>query len=332
MSPQAPVVYELRPFRNSDPPHLAEIWRSQPPQRGILQQVSAPILEFGVFSKQHFDRNGLIVAVRDGRPAGFVHAGFGPNEQGSAIETDLGTTHVLMLRGGEQDDVLAGELLAASENYLRGRGAQVLYAGGIQPLNSFYLGLYGGSEIPGVLQSDTLLQQAARTHGYDESGRVHILQNDLVRFRPPVSRDMRTIKRTTAMVETLDPRARNWWEACVWGCLQRNRFQLLDRYRHTHIATATFWDVQPMSTGWGMCTAGLAELYVEPEYRRRGAATYLVSEALRLLRRRGASVVEAQTMAANEAALAFYDKLGFSRVDEGVVFRKNPGSANGIAN
>ncbi|MCA9236755.1 MAG: GNAT family N-acetyltransferase [Planctomycetales bacterium] len=323
-------MYQLRPFRNSDPPHLAEIWRSQPPQRGILQQVSAPILEFGVFSKQHFDRNGLIVATRDGRPRGFVHAGFGPNEGGTAIDTTLGTTHMLMLHSSAQDDALADDLLAASENYLQGRGSQVLYAGGIQPLNSFYLGLYGGSEIPGVLRSDALLQRAARASNYREMGRVQILQCDLVRFRPPVNRELRALKRTTELVETLDPRARNWWEACVWGCLQRNRFQLLDRYQHTPIATATFWDVQPMSAGWGMCTAGLYELYVEPAHRRRGVASYLLGETLRVLRRRGVSIVEAQTMSTNEAALAFYDKLGFSCVDEGLVFRKESTPVNGV--
>ena len=323
-------MFQLRPFRNTDPPHLAEIWRSQPPQRGILQQVSAPILEFGVFSKMHFDRNGLIVATQDGRPRGFVHAGFGPNESGTALDTSLGTTHMLMLHGGSQDDALAGALLSASEEYLRGRGATVLYAGGIQPLNSFYLGLYGGSEIPGVLRSDAMLQRAALARGYREAGQVRILQCDLVRFRPPVSRELRALKRTTEFIEVLDPRARNWWEACVWGCLQRDRFQLIDRYRHTPIATATFWDVQPMSAGWGMCTAGVFELYVEPTHRRQGAATYLLSEALRVLRRRGVAIVEAQTMATNEAALAFYDALGFTCVDEGAVFRQGGPAANGV--
>lgn len=320
-------MYQLRPFRNSDPPHLAEIWRSQPPQRGVLQQVSAPILEFGVFSKPHFDRQGLIVATQDGRPRGFAHGAFGPNDAGSGLDTSLGTTHMLMLHSAHQDDALAGDLLAASEAYLRGRGASVLYAGGIQPLNSFYLGLYGGSELPGVLQSDALLQRTALARDYQEASRVRILQCDLVRFRPPVGREVRAVKRTTELLEVLDPRAQTWWEACVWGCLQRDRFQLIDRYQRTPIATATFWDVQPMSAGWGMCTAGLYELYVEPQHRRRGLATYLVGEALRLLRRRGVSVIEAQTMATNEAALAFYEKLGFTTVDEGVVFRKNGGGA-----
>ena len=115
-------MLRFRPFRNTDPPQLAEIWRSQPPQRGILQPVSAPLLEHAVFSKMYFDRCGLIVATRDGLPIGFVHAGFGPNESGEALDTTLGTTHMLMLRAGHENASLADDLLSASEEYLKNQG------------------------------------------------------------------------------------------------------------------------------------------------------------------------------------------------------------------
>jgi hypothetical protein len=81
------LVYRFRPFLNTDPPHLAAIWRGQPPQRGLLQPVTAPLLEYGVFSKLNFDRHGLIVALRDEQPVGFVHAGFGPTDDGLALDT-----------------------------------------------------------------------------------------------------------------------------------------------------------------------------------------------------------------------------------------------------
>ena len=35
------TVYNFRPFRNTDPPRIAEIWRDQPPQRGLMQPVTA---------------------------------------------------------------------------------------------------------------------------------------------------------------------------------------------------------------------------------------------------------------------------------------------------
>jgi ribosomal protein S18 acetylase RimI-like enzyme len=321
---EAADVYRLRPFLNTDPPDLAEIWRSQPPQRALLQPITAPLLEYGVFSKMHFDPAGLIVATRDEKPVGFVHAGFGPTDDGAALDTTLGTTHLLMVEGGQDRDGLAGQLLAASESYLRGRGAAVLYGGGVNPLNSFYLGLYGGSEIPGVLESDALMQETLRAGGYREIDRVRVMQCDLARVRPPVSRELRLIKRTTQVVEQMDPPSKTWWEACVWGGLQRDRFQLVDGSAKV-LAEASFWDMQPLAGGWGMCTSGLYELSVDPAVRRRGYASYLLGEAIRILRRRGVATIEAQTMGTNEAALAFYLKFGFSEIDQGVVFRKDAG-------
>ena len=294
----------------------------------MLQPVSASLLEHAVFSKQHFDREGLIVATCSGQPIGFVHAGFGPNEAGTSLDTSTGTTHILLLRGAKDDPALSDRLLAASEDYLRSRGASVVYAGGINPLNSFYLGLYGGSEIPGVLQSNQLLCEACNRCGYGEIARVSILHCDLIQFRVPLSRKVRQLRRPMQILESVDLVPNTWWEACVWGTQQRDRFQLFDKGQQRIVATASFWDVQPLSTSWGICMAGLFDLTVDPEWRRRGCASYLLGEAFRLLKHRGVGTVEVQSMSTNQAAIELYGKLGFSLVDEGIVFRKNPYSAN----
>src|SRR4029078_6467889 len=123
------AVYEFRPFRNSDPPRLAEIWRDQPPLRGLSQPMTAGLLEQFVFSKPYFDPAGLIVATHGGVPVGFAHAGFGPNDEKTAIAGELGTTHLLMLRGEHRTPALAADLLGWAEAYLHARGAKVLYAG-----------------------------------------------------------------------------------------------------------------------------------------------------------------------------------------------------------
>ena len=91
-------MYHFRSFRNTDPPRLAEIWPDQPQQRGLAQPVTAGILEQFVLSKPCFDPAGLIVALDDNVPVGFAHAGFGPNDEQTAIATDIGTTYQLMLR------------------------------------------------------------------------------------------------------------------------------------------------------------------------------------------------------------------------------------------
>ena len=110
-----------------------------------------------------------------------------------------------MLRADHRHDVLADELLAGSEAYLRASGAKVIYAGGIRPMNAFYLGLYGGSELPGVLVTDPVLGATCLRNGYREIDRVIVLQLDLACFRPPISRDQRQLRRDTRCQEIVLP-------------------------------------------------------------------------------------------------------------------------------
>jgi ribosomal protein S18 acetylase RimI-like enzyme len=315
-------VYTFRPFRNSDPPLLAEIWRDQPPQRGRMPAVTACLLEQLVYSKPYFDPSGLIVALRDNIVVGFVHAGFGPNEEENAIDTDSGTTYQLLLRGDNRDEGLARELLARSEAYLRERGAKLIYAGGIRPLNAFYLGLYGGSELPGVLVADTVFHNACSQSGYREIDRVPILELDLACFRTPITRNQRQLRREVVCQEIPSPPPRSWWEACTTGAFERIRFLLTRPSSCEPLSDVWFWDVEPLSTAWGRPTAGMFDLSVGTDQRRKGLATFLLGEAFERLRSRGILLVEAQTMQQNTPALALYAKLGFKQVDEGIVYRK----------
>jgi ribosomal protein S18 acetylase RimI-like enzyme len=315
-------VYHFRPFRNSDPPRIAEIWRDQPPQRGIMQPVTAALLEQLVFAKPYFDPEGLIIAFADEKPLGFVHAGFGASEEQSSVDTDSGTSYLMMLRADSRDAALADQLLSRAENYLRRRGAKVIYAGGVRPLNAFYLGLYGGSELPGILVADPIAHDACRRSGYREIDRVNVLQLDLANFRPPFSRTQRQLRREAAISEVASPATTTWWEACTTCAFERIHFSLSPGGGGDPLATVGFWDIEPLSTSWGIPTAGMLDLEVSSQRRRQGFATFLLSEAFQRLRSRGILRVEAQTMQQNAPALAFYQKLGFIKVDEGVVYRK----------
>lgn len=316
-------MYTFRPFRNSDPPRLAEIWRNQPAQRELLQPMTAGLWDQLVLSKQYFDPAGLIVALHDGVPVGFVHAGFGPSDDERSVSTYLGTTYLLMLRDPHREVALAHALLERAENYLRDRGSKVIYAGGIRPLNAFYLGLYGGSDLPGVLAGDVVFAEACRRNGYREVDRVAILQRDLASFRPPFSRTIRQLRRETTIREEPSPPAGSWWSACTTGHFDQARFTLEPAAGGTMLAEVRFWDIEPLSTGWGVPTSGMIDLQVSSERRRQGLATYLLSEAFPRLLSRGVVRVEAQTMHTNAPAIALYKRLGFEAVAEGIVFRKD---------
>ena len=88
-------------------------------------------------------------------------------------------------------------------------------------------------------------------------------------------------------------------------------------------ADVWFWDIEPLLTAWGRPTAGMFDLSVPTDQRRKGLATFLLGEAFERLRNRGILLIEAQTMQQNAPALAMYAKLGFRQVDQGVMYRKD---------
>ena len=319
-------MHQFRAFRNSDPPHVAAIWCSQKPQRGLAQPVSATQLEHAVFSRLHFDRHGLIVAIREGQPCGFAHAGFGPTTDQTGVLTDVGVVTMLMVHAAvaQRGDGagLAAELLARSEAYLAERGARVCFGGGIRPLDPFYLGLYGGSELPGILESDAPAQAFYRAAGYAEVDQVVVLQCDLTRIRPVTNRTQVALRRQLEVCVTQDPPPATWWQAATIGGFDRTRFDLVPRGGGMALATATIWRIEPIALTWGLTAAGLINLSVVEGRRRQGLATFLLGEAFRQLRAGGITLVEAQIREDNTAALGLYRRLGFTDVDRGSVFRK----------
>lgn len=288
-----------------------------------MQPATTALLEQLVFAKPYFDPAGLIIALHNDISVGFAHAGFGPNDEQSAFSTEIGTTYQLVIRSDHRDGPLGAELLGQSENYLRARGAKVIYAGGVRPLNGFYLGLYGGSELPGILVGDTAFHAACRERGYREIDRVQILQLELASFRSQINRNQRQLRRDMVCQEIPSPPSRSWWEACTTGAFERIRFLLTRPSSCEPMADAWFWDIEPLSTAWGRPTAGMFDLNVPPDQRRKGLGTFLLGEAFERLRNRGILLIEAQTMQQNAPAIAMYTKLGFKRVDEGVMYRKD---------
>jgi ribosomal protein S18 acetylase RimI-like enzyme len=320
----AAATIRYRAFRNSDPPQLAEIWRARARERGVVQPMSAALFEQLVLSKPYFDSEGLIVALDEDSAVGFVHAAFGPTDDQAGICNQFGVTSMLMVRPDYRRLGIGHKLLAFSESYLRRHGATVLYGGGIYPLNPFYLGLYGGSELPGVLESDVSAQRLYRTSGYMEVDRCVVLHRELADFRPPVNRQQMQIRRTTTLREVHDPACNTWWEACTFGGFDRVRYDLVSTETQNTIARATIWNMDFLAATWGVRAVGMVNLAVEPAMQHHGYGCYLVSEVIRRLQQEGIGIIEAQTMLReHSAALGLYRKLGFREIDRGIVFRKD---------
>jgi hypothetical protein len=314
-------MIEYRPFRNTDPPALCHIWRKHAPLRARYQPLTPSTLENTVLSKPFFDRQGLIVATENGQPIGFVHAGFAPNAAGNALDTSTGATCMLMVGHHAHREQVTGELLARSESFLSSRGASLLYAGSIAPIAPFYLGLYGGCALPGILSSDQPMLDFYRVSGYVQSNLRLILQRQLVGFRPVVDRLQIQIRRGSLVEPFPDPPPANWWEASTEALTERFWFAAMPRSGGETLAKAVFWDMEPLASSWGVHARGLAHIEVISSTDRDAIATFLLAESLRMMALDGVTLVETH-VSADDPLVAVCQRLGFEVVEEAVELRK----------
>ncbi|NBT12539.1 MAG: GNAT family N-acetyltransferase [Planctomycetia bacterium] len=314
-------MIEIRCFRNADPPRLAEVWRAADLGPAAMQPMSAALLEASVFSKPYFDREGLIVAADDDRVVGFAHAAFGPNPGRSGVDTRVGTTLLAAVVPHPLHEQIGAALLGGCEEYLRKRGATTILGGGSAELRSFYLGLYGGSDLPGILDSSVAMRRLFERAGYDVADRIAVLRRTLQGFRPPVNRMQVAIRRSTVLRAIDEPTRRTWWEAATTTGVALRRYELLGQADEL-LGSASFWDMQPLAGAWGVVAAGLLDVEIAGRNRRQGLAHYLVAEALHDLAQEGVSLVETHASVANTAAVSLFTKLGFDIAEHGTVFRK----------
>jgi GNAT superfamily N-acetyltransferase len=319
-------LIRYRPFDNRDPPALAEIWRTQRPIRGRMQAVTPQMLEEHVLAKPWFDRQGLIVACDGARPVGFVHAGFGADCALGNVECSQGTTCLLLIAPHEDRATLGQELLSASEDYLRRRGAKQLFAGSQAPLNPFYLGMYGSSDTAGVLKSNQGWVNLLTAAGYQPSARRVLAGRQLADFRAPIDRQQMTVRRRFKIAGPTAVLPDNWWDACVWALHPWTRFDLALRDGGEPIISAVFWDVDPLAHSWGVETVGLVKLDDTPEARQEGLTTFLLAESLRHYQADHYAQFEAQAPLADDSLRAVFAQLGLKEYDEGALWLKGEAS------
>jgi hypothetical protein len=315
-------LIRYRPFRNSDPPALADIWRSQPPLHRLAQPMSAVLWEECVLSKTYFDAQGLIVATDGARPIGFVHAGFGPSEHGDQLDPAHGVICRLLVASHEDRAVVMTELLAAAEHYLSNRGAVEACVGNGDPLGPFYLGLYGSSLQVGVLKSDQTQLDFFRKHDYETFGERIVLQKSLAGYRCPVDRDQVKHRKLYEISQSPDPLGQTWWEACATSHLERNSFQLTPKCGGVPVAAAVTAHLQPLGRAWGVQTAGFESVTALSEAWQNGTALLLVAEATKALQCQGVMLMEAVIDDPNSPLAKVFATLGFKEVDRGVVLKK----------
>jgi ribosomal protein S18 acetylase RimI-like enzyme len=318
-------VTRFRPFRNSDPPALVKLWNRTVPESGTARPLRVHELDAHALGTVNFEAAGLIVAEKDGRIVGYVHAGFGPDlpvafTQPFQLCHELGSICLFAIEPDLDDAELASGLILAAERYLVARGAKVIYAGSLFPLNPFYWGLYGGSEGSGVLSGHARFRRAVIDMGYEPVSTTVHLEANLGVCEPREPRAA-LIRRQTQLEFLDDAMPNHWWEGVALGEFQVMKARLLARSDGVELAHAETWDMSWFCRRDGLARAGLINLEVATDHRRKGYGRFLVSEIFRRARENLVSLVEVQTSATNQAALSLYASLGFQPIDQATLYR-----------
>ena len=314
-------VITYRKFLNTDPPALVELWQQQKPCRSISQIINRKMLERMVFSKPYFDPDGLILAFENDRPVGFIHVGFAPNSTMDDLDRSIGILAQIRIDGGVDQGAIANGLWAEARRYYQEHGTGVCHAGGVFPNSPFYVGLYGGSRIPGIPDDDESMLRSLNELNFESGDRIAILRVNLQGYRPPVNRKLMTVRRQYQVSAIVDPLLPNWWECCTFGWAELFGFRIVRRSDQQVVGSTLFWDVQPLANQWGVATMGMVNLLIDEEHRENGLGTLLVSESLRHLAGQGVSCVEIQLPESDEPAIALARRIGFEQVGLGREFK-----------
>ncbi len=311
----------FRPFLNTDPPLLVQVWNRQPSFRGLTTNVTPDLFETHVFSKSYFDRESLILAFEkasDGeRILGFVHVSFDVRADLADLDFATGVISQLRVIDCEKRVYVEDQLISRAMQYLAGHDARRCYFGGRFPQAPFYQGLYGGSRLPGVMAGDRYVQDALDRNGFEVERTIGILERHLDDpIKGPGGRQLLTVRRNYLINAIADPIEKSWWECCTLGIAERDRFQIAKKKNNEIVGSVSYWDMQPLGSLISCNCRGLYDLLVNQEDQRQGLATHLVCESIKRLASNGASMVEAQTDIANVAAVRLFERLNFVMVDQ----------------
>ncbi|MBX9655658.1 GNAT family N-acetyltransferase [bacterium] len=314
-------MLEYRTFRNGDPPEILEVWKASRDSRAFAVVRTCDALETLLFAKPYFDPNGFIIAESDGRIVGFAHAGFGATEDKQGIDHSLGAVYIVRVHPAFRNQGIGANLLKLAQSYLARHGAIVQYLGGMFPLNAFYVGLYGGSELPGLLESDASARRFASAHGYEPFDKCLVYQRKVEDLPRVADTRIALLRRSVEVQAEPWPLPTTWWDAAVLGNMPSLRYEMIERETQTPIGRAWVWEMEYFGQAWGFPTVGITDFQIDPSFRRRGYGKLLLLTMLKHLKEQQIELVELQTMSTNDSAQGLYEGLGFMKVDSGQAFR-----------
>jgi ribosomal protein S18 acetylase RimI-like enzyme len=314
-------LISYRPFHNTDPPKLTELWNCCRLGPGAALEFANDALDLYVLSQPYFDKRGLIVACEGRDVIGFVHAGHGANASGTGVARETGVICALLVQIDRRRMGVGRELVTRAQSYLRESGARTIFAGESGRRDPFYLGLYGGAESAGFLDSDANATPFFTRLGYQPVERHLMFRRDIRVKKDPFDPRAVTIKRTMKFGVADRPPDADWWWMTRHGRFESLTFSLVPNSGVPSPAHITCWSMDQHAATRGERIVGLTDVFVVESERRKGLAKVLICEVIRRLREDLVTQVEVTINSENEPAIALFRSLGFEQVDAGTVFK-----------
>lgn len=316
-------MISYRAFRNADPPVLNRLWNAAPAVTDMVQPLTLLHWDRFVLSKPYFVANGLVVAMRDDQPIGFVHASMDDSQPGEGgQESRRGAISMLHLLADVEEAAIAKVLIEQAQSFLKGQGVLQVQAGGLDPVDPFYFGLYGAG-VPGIRLSDLRRVAWFASAGFQESRCYQVRRLDLARFRPPVDRHLMQLRRLYDVALEYDWPVGSIREACTVGILDRVRYRAKHQGHGTIDARSTLIDVNAITGVFSPRMYVLENVDASDAQWDSGLVTFLLVETIRQLQAYGVSSLQLHVDAADHRKIQIVERLGFQVCDHSVVMAKS---------
>lgn len=320
-------MISYRTFRNADPPEIARLWNDSGLGRGAALGLTPDGFDLVLYSQPYFDPKGMIVAVDDGRPVGFAHAGFGVNASESSLDHTHGVICAVIVDPAHRRRGIGRALIARAEEYLTAAGAASITAGPAPGRDPFYVGIYGGSRPGGFLESDSSAHPFFRGIGYVESERHAIYQRPIPGPREPVHFKLVGIRRRMELAASLQPPGVTWWWSTRFGRLDSLMFLLKPKGQSAAppVAGVTMMGLDFYIASWQQHAVGLLDVYVPEHERRKGYGQALLLDVGKRLRDEAIGCIEMHAPESNAPLVQLLEACGYTRIDTGIEYRKSNG-------
>jgi ribosomal protein S18 acetylase RimI-like enzyme len=303
---------------------LVKLWHECQLGRGAADGLRSDAFEAVNFHKTYFDAQGLILAFDEdtGEAIGFVHAGFGTQEDGTALDYRVGVVCVIMVHPEYRRKGVGRELLRRAESYLIVKGATEIRAGSAPPHDPFYMGLYGGTKPAGFLESDPESRPFIEACGYAEHEQRNIFFRDSENSSAPMNMKIMDLRRRMQLAVTDRLPDRSWRNAIRYGNLDYIRFLLQPKNGESPVAGVTIIGLDFYLPKWNRRVVGMTDVFVVDDHRKQSVGQTLITEVCKRLKDELITGAEAHVRALDEAGNKLLKSAGFYQVDTGIVFHR----------